>query len=312
VSRRSQRQLDPIDGILLLDKGLGLSSNRALQQVKHLFNARKAGHTGSLDPLASGLLPLCFGEATKISQYLLDSDKRYLTTFKLGETTTTCDAEGDVISKTRVNVSQQQLESVLNTFRGVIEQVPPMYSALKKNGQPLYKLARKGIVVERKPRTVEIIDLTLLAFDAGLLRMDIRCSKGFYIRSLAFDIGEALGCGAHVVDLRRTAAGKFDVKDAVTLEQLAVMDDQLRLQQLMPIDAGIDHMPQVSLAQDSSDDLRQGKIVNADEVPQAGLVRVYSDNGLFIGIGEALEGKQIKAKRLLSTERHLKNIPLNT
>lgn len=312
MSRRSQRQLDPIDGILLLDKGLGLSSNRALQQVKHLFNARKAGHTGSLDPLASGLLPLCFGEATKISQYLLDSDKRYLTTFKLGETTTTGDAEGDVNSRKTVDVSNKQLESVLNTFRGVIEQMPPMYSALKKNGQPLYKLARKGIEVERKPRTVEIFELTLLAFDAEYLSLDIHCSKGFYIRSLAFDIGEALGCGAHVTELRRTAAGKFDVKDAVTLEQLDAMNGQQRLQQLMPIDAAIEEMPQVSLAQDSSVYLRQGKIVSADEVPQAGLVRVYSENGLFIGIGEALEGKRIKAKRLLSTEASLKNVSLNT
>ena len=301
MSRRSQRHLDPVDGILLLDKGLGISSNRALQQVKHLFNARKAGHTGSLDPLASGLLPLCFGEATKLSQYLLDSDKRYLTTFKLGETTTTGDAEGDVITQKKVNVSCQQLEIVLDEFRGVIEQVPPMYSALKKGGQPLYKLARKGIEVERKPRTVEIFDLSLLAFDDELLMLDVHCSKGFYIRSLAFDIGEALGCGAHVTQLRRTAAGKFDVRDSVKLEQLEKMDSQLRLQQLLPLDAGIDEMPRVSLAPDPSHYFRQGQIVRADEVPQAGLVRVYSENEYFIGIGEALEGRRIKPKRLLST-----------
>ena len=301
MSRRSQRHLDPVDGILLLDKGLGISSNRALQQVKHLFNARKAGHTGSLDPLASGLLPLCFGEATKLSQYLLDSDKRYLTTFKLGETTTTGDAEGDVITQKKVNVSCQQFEIVLDEFRGVIEQVPPMYSALKKGGQPLYKLARKGIEVERKPRTVEIFDLSLLAFDDELLMLDVHCSKGFYIRSLAFDIGEALGCGAHVTQLRRTAAGKFDVRDSVKLEQLEKMDSQLRLQQLLPLDAGIDEMPRVSLAPDPSHYFRQGQIVRADEVPQAGLVRVYSENEYFIGIGEALEGRRIKPKRLLST-----------
>jgi len=303
VSRRSQRHLDPVDGILLLDKGLGISSNRALQQVKHLFNARKAGHTGSLDPLASGLLPLCFGEATKLSQYLLDSDKRYLTTFKLGETTTTGDAEGDVITQKKVNVSSQQLEIVLDEFRGVIEQVPPMYSALKKDGQPLYKLARKGVEVERKPRTVEIFDLSLMAFDDELLMLDVHCSKGFYIRSLAFDIGEALGCGAHVTQLRRTAAGKFDVRDSVKLEQLEKMDSQLRLQQLLPLDAGIDEMPRVSLAPDPSHYFRQGQIVRADEVPQAGLVRVYSENEYFIGIGEALEGRRIKPKRLLSTNR---------
>ncbi|MEA1889993.1 MAG: tRNA pseudouridine(55) synthase TruB [Pseudomonadota bacterium] len=301
MSRRSNRHLDPVDGILLLDKGLGLSSNRALQQAKRLFNARKAGHTGSLDPLASGLLPLCFGEATKLSQYLLDSDKRYLTTFKLGETTTTGDAEGDVISKKPVSVTDQKIEAVLNKFRGVIEQVPPMYSAIKKNGQPLYKLARKGIEVERKSRTVEIFDLSMLAFENEFVTLDVHCSKGFYIRSLAFDIGEALGCGAHVTELRRTMAGKFDVSDAVTLEQLEKMDSEQRLQQLLPLDAGINEMPRVSLELDPSHYFRQGQTVRADEVPQVGLVRVYSENEYFIGIGEALEGRRIKPKRLLST-----------
>ncbi len=301
MSRRSQCHLDPVDGILLLDKGLGLSSSRALQQVKHLFNARKAGHTGSLDPLASGLLPLCFGEATKISQYLLDTNKRYLTTFKLGEATTTGDAEGDIISQKAVKVSRQQLDSALKKFRGVIKQVPPMYSALKRNGQPLYKLARKGIEVKRKPRSVEIFDLSLVALDAELLTLDVHCSKGFYIRSLAFDMGVALGCGAHVTELRRTAAGKFDVSDAVTLEQLEGMDSQQRLQQLLPPDAGIDDIPRISLALDASHYLRQGQMVRANEVPQAGLVRVYSENGCFIGIGEALEDRRVKPKRLLST-----------
>jgi len=301
VSRWSQYSLNPVDGILLLDKGLGISSNRILQQVKCLFNARKAGHTGSLDPLATGLLPLCFGEATKLSQYLLNSDKRYLTTFKLGETTTTGDAEGKLISQKAVNISSRQLESVLNKYRGIIEQVPPMYSALKKNGQPLYKLARKGIEIRRKPRSVEIFDLSLLAFDDELLTLDVHCSKGFYIRSLAFDIGEMLGCGAHVIGLRRTAAGKFDVRDAVKLEQLEEMDSQQRLQQLMPVDAGIDDMPRVSLAQDASDYFRQGQTVRTDEAPQVGLVRVYSEDVCFIGIGEALEGRRIKPKRLLST-----------
>jgi len=301
VSRRSQHNLDPVDGILLLDKGLGLSSNRALQQVKQLFNARKAGHTGSLDPLASGLLPLCFGEATKLSQYLLDSDKRYLTTFKLGETTTTGDCEGDVISQKTVTASSQQLESVLNKFKGIIDQVPPMYSALKKNGQPLYKLARRGIEVERKPRSVEIFDLSLVAFDAELLTLDIHCSKGFYIRSLAFDIGAALGCGAHVTDLKRTAAGKFVLSDAVKVEQLEEMDRQQRLQQLLPVDAGIDDMPRVSLAPGDCHYFQQGQMVLAEEVPQTGLVCVYSKVGCFIGIGEALEDRRIKPKRLLCT-----------
>ena len=192
MSRRSQSHRDPVDGILLYDKEVGISSNRALQQVKLLLNARKAGHTGSLDPLASGLLPICFGEATKLSQYLLDSDKRYLTTFKLGETTTTGDAEGEVIEHRPVNVSLQQLEQALNKFCGVIEQVPPMFSALKKDGQPLYKLARQGVEVERKPRSVEIFDLSIIGFDGESVDLKVHCSKGFYIRSLAFDLGEEL------------------------------------------------------------------------------------------------------------------------
>lgn len=252
MSRRSQSHLDPVDGILLLDKDTGLSSNRALQQVKHLFNARKAGHTGSLDPLASGLLPLCFGEATKLSQYLLDSDKRYLTTFKLGETTTTGDVEGEVIARQVVDISEQKLQQALTNFSGVFEQVPPMYSALKKNGQPLYKLARQGIEIERKPRTVEILDLTVINFDGERVELDVHCSKGFYIRSLAFDLGEALGCGAHVTELRRTSVGKFNVEDAIKFTDLERMDNQQRQEQLLPVDAGIVNMPFVNLSEDAS------------------------------------------------------------
>jgi tRNA pseudouridine55 synthase len=301
VNRRSQSHRDPVDGILLYDKEVGISSNRALQQVKLLLNARKAGHTGSLDPLASGLLPICFGEATKLSQYLLDSDKRYLTTFKLGETTTTGDAEGEVIEHRPVNVSLQQLEQALNKFCGVIEQVPPMFSALKKDGQPLYKLARQGVEVERKPRSVEIFDLSIIGFDGESVDLEVHCSKGFYIRSLAFDLGEELGCGAHVTKLRRTSVGKFNIEDAINLEDLTAMENQQRLDQLLPLDAGIDTMQSVSLSDDASYYFCQGQEVRTADDPEIGLVRVYIEDGDFIGIGEAVSGRRIKPKRLLST-----------
>ena len=301
MNRRSQSHRDPVDGILLYDKEVGISSNRALQQVKLLLNARKAGHTGSLDPLASGLLPICFGEATKLSQYLLDSDKRYLTTFKLGETTTTGDAEGEVIEHRPVNVSLQQLEQALNKFCGVIEQVPPMFSALKKDGQPLYKLARQGVEVERKPRSVEIFDLSIIGFDGESVDLEVHCSKGFYIRSLAFDLGEELGCGAHVTKLRRTSVGKFNIEDAINLEDLTAMENQQRLDQLLPLDAGIDTMQSVSLSDDASYYFCQGQEVRTADDPEIGLVRVYIEDGDFIGIGEAVSGRRIKPKRLLST-----------
>jgi len=300
MSRRSKSRFDPVDGILLLDKDVGLSSNRALQQVKRLFNARKAGHTGSLDPLASGLLPICFGEATKLSQYLLDSDKRYLTTFKLGETTTTGDVEGEVIARQVVDVSEQQLQQALTNFSGIIEQIPPMYSALKKDGQPLYMLARQGIEIERKSRTVEVLDLTVINFDGERVELDVHCSKGFYIRSLAFDLGEVLGCGAHVTELRRTAVGKFSIEAAVNFANLDEMDNQQRLQQLLPLDSGIVNMPLVHLSEEASYYFCQGQEVRTADNAAAGLVRVYLEKGGFLGIGEAMPGRRVKPKRLLS------------
>ena len=303
MSRRSQSHLDAVDGILLFDKEVGFSSNSALQQVKRLFNARKAGHTGSLDPLASGLLPVCFGQATKLSQYLLDSDKRYLTTFKLGETTTTGDAEGDVIAQQMVDISEQHLQNTLNNFSGVIEQVPPMYSALKKDGQPLYKLARQGIEIERKSRAVEILDLTVVDFDGKRVELVVHCSKGFYIRSLAFDLGQALGCGAHVAQLRRIAVGKFSIENAVNFAELEAMDNQQRLQQLLPVDAGIDEMPFVCLSEEASYHFCQGQEVRTADNAKAGLVRVYLDEDVFLGIGEAQPGRRVKPKRLLNTNR---------
>ena len=301
MSRRSKRHQDAINGILLYDKEVGLSSNRALQQVKRLLNARKAGHTGSLDPLASGLLPICFGEATKLSQYLLDSDKRYLTTFKLGETTTTGDGEGEVVDQSTVNVTLQQLKQCLARFTGIIEQIPPMYSALKKDGQPLYKLARQGIEIERKPRTVEIFELNLVSFDGQSVELDVHCSKGFYIRSLAVDLGAELGCGAHVTKLRRTSVGKFHIEDSINIHDLTAMNNLKQHEQLLPLDAGIDAMQAVSLSDDASYYFCQGQEVRTADEAKVGLVRVYLENGDFIGIGEALSGRRIKPKRLLNT-----------
>ena len=301
MSRQPRQHLDNVDGILLYDKELGISSNRALQQVKHLFHAKKAGHTGSLDPLASGLLPICFGEATKISQYLIDSDKRYLTSFKLGESTTTGDAEGDLIALSPVNVSEKELVQALEKFHGVIEQVPPMFSALKKDGQPLYKLARKGIEVERKPRTVQIFHITVIEFSDNVVELDVHCSKGFYIRSLAIDLGEMLGCGAHVVKLRRTAVGQFHVSDAVGFDELSAMEQQRRLELLLTVDAGLCDMPAVSLSDDASIFFRQGQVVRTDAAAEEGIVRVYNDDLGFLGIGELLCGRRVKPKRLLNT-----------
>ena len=215
--KRVRRQ---VNGVLVLDKPRGMSSNQALQKVRWLLNAEKAGHTGSLDPLATGVLPLCFGEATKFSQYLLDADKGYETLAQLGVTTTTGDAEGEVLERRPVALTAEQIEAALQEFRGPIQQIPPMYSALKKDGQPLYKLARAGEVVEREARSVTIARLELLAWHGEQLRLAVDCSKGTYIRTLVEDLGQQLGCGAHVAELRRTQAGPFDLSQTVTLETL--------------------------------------------------------------------------------------------
>jgi tRNA pseudouridine55 synthase len=210
-----------IDGILLLDKPVGISSNRALQKIKHLFQAKKAGHTGTLDVLASGLLIICFGKATKLAQLLLDADKSYQVTGKLGVKTTTCDSEGKVLETKPIdNITLELIQETLEKFRGEITQVPSMYSALKHNGTPLYKLARKGIEVERKARKVHIYELKLLDWSNDILKLDVRCSKGTYIRNLIDDIGQDLGCGAYVTELRRSAIGKFKISQAYTIVQL--------------------------------------------------------------------------------------------
>ena len=295
-----------VNGIILLDKPLGLTSNAALQKVRWLLNAEKAGHTGSLDPLATGVLPLCFGEATKFSQYLLDADKGYETVMQLGVTTTTADAEGDVLERKPVDVSEAQLQAVLPQFRGAQQQVPPMYSALKRDGQPLYKLARAGEVVEREPRSVTIARLELLALDGDKARLSVACSKGTYIRTLAEDIGNALGCGAHVAELRRTQAGPFDLSRTVTLETLEKAHAEGGAEAvdafLQPVDSGLDHWPLVQFSEHSAFYWLHGQPVRAPEAPKFGMVRVYDHNARFIGIGEVSEDGRIAPRRLIRSE----------
>lgn len=295
-----------VDGIILLDKPKGFSSNAALQKVRWLLNAEKAGHTGSLDPLATGVLPLCFGEATKFSQYLLDADKGYETLIQLGVTTTTADAEGEVLERRPVTVGRVDIEAVLPDFRGDISQIPPMYSALKRDGQPLYKLARAGEVVEREPRSVTIARLDLLDCEAEQARLAVDCSKGTYIRTLVEDIGQRLGCGAHVAELRRTKAGPFDLSRTVTLEELervhAEGGNEAVDQFLHPVDSGLQHWPLLQFSEHSSFYWLQGQPVRAPDAPKFGMVRVQDHNGRFIGIGEVSEDGRIAPRRLISTK----------
>jgi tRNA pseudouridine55 synthase len=302
--RRKGRQ---VDGILILDKPLGVSSNHALQSAKRLFGAAKAGHTGSLDPLATGVLPLCFGEATKFSQYLLDADKAYTSTIVLGEQTDTGDCEGVVVASADASdIGIADVNSVLQQFRGDIEQVPPMYSALKQDGQPLYKLARQGKEVERKPRVVCITELDLLDFRPGKraqLDLHIACSKGTYVRTLAEDIGKALGCGAHVIALRRTRAGPFTEESAVsmtTLEALKQNDAHAEMDALLlPADAALGNLPMVQLTESGGFYMRQGQPVLVPNSPCSGMVRVGLESGEFLGVGEILDDGRVAPRRLV-------------
>jgi tRNA pseudouridine55 synthase len=295
-----------VSGIILLDKPRGFTSNGALQKVRWLLNAEKAGHTGSLDPLATGVLPLCFGEATKFSQYLLEADKGYEALMQLGTTTTTADAEGEVLERREVTVGAEDVLAALPAFRGPISQIPPMYSALKRDGQPLYKLARAGEVVEREPRSVTIARLELLSFEGTQARIAVDCSKGTYIRTLAEDLGAALGCGAHVIELRRTQAGPFNLAQTVTLEELeqvhAEGGNEAVDRFLMPSDSGLEHWPLLSFSEHSAYYWLQGQPVRAPEGPKFGMVRVQDHNGRFIGIGEVSEDGRIAPRRLIRSE----------
>jgi tRNA pseudouridine55 synthase len=296
-----RRGCSEVHGVLLLDKPAGLTSNQALQAVKRLLNACKAGHTGSLDPIATGLLPLTFGDATRISQFLLEADKRYWTVCRLGVSTTTYDAEGEVTARRPVPaLTSERVEQVLACFRGEIEQMPPMYSALKRGGVPLYKLAREGREVERSPRRVTIRLLELRALEADRLTLEIVCSKGTYIRTLAHDIGEALGCGAHIERLRRLAVGDLSVEEAVTLEALeACPDPRSRAVYLKPVDAVLRGLPDVHLTPLAAFYLRQGQAVSARHTHPPGWVRLYEGADRFLGLGEVLDDGRVAPRRLM-------------
>ena len=292
-----------VSGVLLLDKPVGWTSNAALQAVKRLYRAKKAGHTGSLDPLASGLPPPCLGEATKLSGLLLNADKSYRFICRLGATTTTGDADGEIVLTRPVGaLSHARVEDALQRFRGVIRQVPPMYSALKRGGQPLYELARQGLEVEREPREVTVRELRLLRLDDAELECELRCSKGTYVRALAADLGEALGCGAHVVALRRTAVKPYDATRMVTLETLrerATGDLAALDALLLPPDSAVAQWPAVRVGGDAAFYLRQGQPVLVPRAPTQGWVRLYQDDEQFLGIGEILDDGRVTPRRLL-------------
>ncbi|HSR02382.1 MAG TPA: tRNA pseudouridine(55) synthase TruB [Methylophilaceae bacterium] len=295
--KRAKRK---IHGVLLLDKPLGYSSNQALQKVKWLFQAEKAGHTGTLDPLATGLLPICFGEATKFVQYVTDADKTYIANIKLGVKTTTGDAEGEVISKQPVNVSRQQFEQTCQQFIGTISQIPPMHSALKHEGKALYKYAREGLEIERKARQVTIQHITVISLNGSDAVINVRCSKGTYIRTLAEDIGSALGCGAHLRALRRTETAGYSIQNTLNINQLEEMSLEMRDQQLLPLDSAIARLPMVMISIDAAYYFRQGQAIwEPGHVPD-GSLRIYEEDGAFIGLGIRLEDGKIAPKRLVN------------
>ncbi len=297
MSKRRKGEL--INGVLLLDKPINISSSKASLTVKRLLNAAKSGHTGSLDVLATGLLPVCLGEATKFSQVLLDADKRYLTTAKLGERTTTCDAEGEVVVSAPIEgVNREQLEVVLTQFVGEINQVPSMFSALKHQGQPLYKLARKGVEVERKSRLITIYSIELLRFEGDEVDLAVHCSKGTYIRNLVDDIGAALGCFAHVIALRRSATGPFDLTQAVSLAAFEGLELAARRKLLLPVDSLIAHYPKLELVESQALQLQQGQRFVVESA-LSGLVRAYQGER-FLGLAEIDAAKLLSAKRLCS------------
>lgn len=288
-----------VDGVLLLDKPLGMSSNTALQAARRLFNAAKAGHTGTLDPLATGLLPLCFGEATKFAGELLHAGKAYRGTVRLGIATDTADAEGTVISQCEVNVSEVELSTVLQRFRGDIEQLPPMYSALKRDGKPLYEYARQGIELERELRQVAISKLELLSFDGRDAVIDIDCSKGTYIRTLAADIGAALGCGAHLAALCRTRVADLTLDQSVTLAAIEALPASGRDAMLAPLDTLVASLPAVELSAGDSARMRHGQAI-----PWSGRagerLRMFSSDKAFIGIGTVTVDGMLQAQRLVA------------
>lgn len=289
-----------INGILLLDKPKGLSSNAALQVAKRLFNAKKAGHTGSLDPLATGMLPICFGQATKFSQYLLNSDKWYEVTAKLGQVTTTGDAEGQVIASKKPSMySQTRLLSICQRFIGNLEQIPPMYSAVKHQGQPLYKLARKGIEVVRKLRQIQIYSIKLIDYKKDELSLKVHCSKGTYIRTLVEDIGKALECGAHVISLHRCQVGDFLESDMLTLRQLQTTGKTLG-KDLLPLSVAVQNLPKIVLDKSCAYYLSQGQSILVPKLPKGDILALFGPDNELLGVGKPTSGGKIAPVRLIS------------
>ncbi|CAC9957145.1 tRNA pseudouridine(55) synthase (EC 5.4.99.25) [uncultured Gammaproteobacteria bacterium] len=302
MSRRNAKGRD-INGIILLDKDTGLSSNAALQKVKRLFFAKKAGHTGALDPLASGILPICLGQATKVAGFLLNDDKRYFVRGQLGQTTDTLDCEGEITAiKNFEQISEAQVLDTALSFQGDIEQVPPMYSALKKDGQPLYKLARQGIEIERKARSVTIHKLDFLGYENGIISLEVSCSKGTYIRSLIADIGEKLGCGAHVIELRRTGFAHIDITQAIKFADLETLigDTDVDFEQLdakiFPSEAMLPSIHSVTIDKQQSIDIRYGRKIKIENQAD-NLVKMFDENTIFLGIGQ-IENGYLQPKRL--------------
>jgi len=295
----ARRTFRPLDGVLLFDKPLELSSNDALQKVRRLFQAEKAGHTGTLDPLATGLLPVCFGEATKFSNALLDADKTYRALLRLGQTTTTGDAEGEITAEYPVEVEQAEVDAVLAKFRGEIQQLPPMHSALKHQGKPLYEYIRKGETIERELRSVVIHELVLNGFSGNEMDITVRCSKGTYVRTLAEDIGAALGCGAHLIGLRRTAIAHFDLRDGYNWQQLEAMTGAERDACVLPLENLMPNMPKLQLDDVQIKRLAQGQRLALDTGLPDGKVGLYGPQG-FIGVG-MLQGRRLAPDRLLSS-----------
>ena len=304
MSRPRKKGRD-VHGVFLLDKPQGVSSNDIMQKVKRLFKANKAGHTGALDPLATGMLPICLGEATKFSQFLLDSDKRYVVTAKLGERTDTSDAEGQVVQSREVNVAEADILAALSAFRGEILQVPTMFSALKHNGKPLYEYARAGVTVEREARPITIFELKFIDYQAPFLTLEVHCSKGTYIRTLVDDLGEALGCGAHVTMLRRLAVADYPIEEMMPIEDLALLADTFPSSELdrllLPMDTAVASLPQLNLTAEQTKAVGFGQRVKFENTQAlSGLVRLFSENGQFLGIAEITAGNIIRPNRMVN------------
>jgi tRNA pseudouridine55 synthase len=305
-----RRKGRPVHGVLLLDKPTGESSNHALQKVKRIYFADKAGHTGALDPLATGMLPICLGEATKFSQYLLESDKRYIVKAKLGERTNTSDSDGEVVETRPVKVDRGQLERCVAKFKGTTKQIPSMFSALKYQGRPLYEYAREGVEVPREARDITVYSIELLGFNGDEIEMDVHCSKGTYIRTIVDDLGEMLGCGAHVTYLRRTQVAKYPYERMVTLEQLEELLEQANREEiaprelldplLLPMDTAVVDLPEVNMIAELADMVQHGQPVQVFGAPSEGQVRMTSgEERLFLGVGEIDDDGKVAPKRLV-------------